>query len=288
LIFREEYLMPKRQPTLDEMSSGLINATHSVETLFHGLQVAGTQTPVTITNFNKRIVLSLSKWINRYDTSLITQGEKVVKKDSDFAVYLSLLDDAGSMLAGLPSFACAMTLLSIDKNFVGHPMRTVVYAPMTKHGWLAEKDGVVRFKNLARGCVQELPMFRDHSAVSNIVKVHIPRWNEVATDLSQIACTLQADANIITLNLSDITFAGGLVALQSGGGDAIISNRINAAELASVSVIISTLGGTITDISGQPIQGFSYGIGDTCDFSTSNGMICATSTSTHTKILSLL
>jgi len=73
-----------------------------------------------------------------------------------------------------------------------------------------------------------------------------------------------------------------------------ISTKTTAVEMASVSLMIHELGGIVTDLSGNLIEGFQYYEDDTdpsnlkSEFLLSNGMITARDEFVHEEILAAI
>lgn len=192
--------------------------------------------------------------------------------DAEYAVAIDPLDGTDAFIRGIPTSACAVTILQ-KRNGVWFPIRAII-AEIHAGGmvWSAEENGntfvsAAHFESEIRCQVPNM---------NTPYRVTVSSWPTAPFNLDKLAAKLPYP-QFQDQAFGSIALGGGLIAC--GGTDATIFPSRSALETVAMTLIVRGAGGVATDFSGVNLAGFTLGVNERSgkpDFLLPHGAIMAT------------
>ena len=288
--------MFKGIPTTNVISNILTNYARSIKFSYDGLKryTANSKTPVA-TNASLEIMSSLRNWAQNFNLGLIAEGEKLIHKaNATHVIYVSPVDGPGPLQSHIASTTCVVTVMEVNERGDGCPVSAVIFDPINRHIWTAERKKGVCYRNLNTGSMHKLLPFCTEKPIDTTVRIHIGNWDKPCVQLRTIYRRLSWHKNFVTFNLGTTALAGVLSVLSDSNIHGCLSLKKSAAETAALSLFMNELGGIVTDISGKEISNFPF-IENTTnpkkhtgDFVTKNGILLVRNQYIHAKLLNAI
>lgn len=191
--------------------------------------------------FFRRIKRSGLHLIGEEEGSQMVEGAK-------FAVAIDPLDGTGAFVRGIPTSACAVTILE-NRNGLWFPIMAVIQE-LTRDGWTwsAEEAGQTYFEY--RNVKESECLIPTCSAP---YRVTISSWPGAAFGLDSVIGRLNY-AEFQNQAFGSIALGAGLIA--SGGTHATVFAGNSALETVAMMLIVRGAGGVATDMYGNDLAGF--------------------------------
>jgi len=284
--------MPKYQPTVEAIVAALKGSTSNIKTNLQGIFKAKRRLPVSP---GEKIISALQELTKRFGASFIAGGKKLISNGgSGYVIYLSPLNGTSLLLPRATFSSCVVTLMQIENSetqcSIGRPICSVIYYPTGKQMWTVEKGKGVQYKDLELNTSISPASFAGKSLPDDTIRIYLANWTKPDDQLKDIRARLNKKDNFVALNCGSTALAAGYLLQDGNGVHGCVSTDKTAADIAALALMMNELGGKVTDLSGQPIDGFSYAEDHTNpedpkgEFTLPNGAILAINALVHKEI----
>lgn len=237
-------------------------------------------TPVT--DIDHAIQSSIFSQAQKFDLHLIGEEGGDINGDAKFALAVDPLDGTDAFIRGIPTSACAVTLL-IRRVDLWFPAIAVIYElTPSGHVWSSQSSGPTWVK---RDNLPEEPVGRPLEA-SAPYRVTISTWPGVPFGLDSVVNQLD-DTEFRNQAFGSIALGAGLIA--SGGTHATVFAGKSALETVAMTLIVRGAGGIASDIDGNHLDGFALEVNESGhpDFVLPRGAIMASNHTVWCKLVDL-
>ncbi len=217
------------------------------------------------------------------------EGNSKNAPNSKYALYVDPLDGTGAFTIGIPTFTIVATIMEIDDNGVGRPLYSIIHDPILRRSWISLREIGVYYYDFLSKSNMESTLLNLGETVPLPYQVTAPTWIGIKYGLDKVNDTLRKDNRFSIFDIGGMAIAGGLIA--QGGLHCNISGATSAVEHVAMSLIVSELGGIVTDLSGQPIDGYPIVWDERKqkhDFYLPNGAVISTNQEVHETVLQVI
>ena len=186
----------------------------------------------------------------------------------DYILYVDPLDGTSSFSAGIATVTVAASIMKrFNESY--RPILSVIYEPLTSYSWIGRPDGTAWLNDGPEG----VKLHVDPSPTQALITTIFPPGP--LRELRRVRDRINGNQpHMKHQSCGSLALCGGLIA--SGMTHGLIFGGGSAAEVCAMIPILEGAGATVSDLEGEPLEGFELGDHKgKVDFVLPNGFIAA-------------